>query len=337
MKYVFYETLKVLSFNVSSNELSYVDEAKNLIFRNQIITNNTSDSGYLLADKYFFYSNEDDYKTYLFDIETNVKQGLGYVGYPSERCFDGEIFVTYEYLDLIEFKQRLIYYNIKKNEKKVIKSDLGISLLYNNKVIATEYSKLLKSLSLITGEYEWETPINRSGEIFKILGVRDNELVVCWKRGWKLFGLLGIDIQTGVIVWNIDNNQLLNGHSLYFTDNQQSLFSAQGTNHNSYFIEIDLLSKQAIRLGEIEDLCKAQVEISRSQYKDGLIYFTASTHHDIFPDIIGVLDYKTLKILWQHRFDFDRLTHLKNFEVSEDKLYVLDSKDTLHIFEREAE
>jgi len=195
--------------------------------------------------------------------------------------------------------------------------------------------KLLKSLSLLTGEYEWETPLNRNGEIFKILGVRENELIVCWKRGMDYYGLLGIDIQTGKIVWNMDDNSLLNGLNLYFTENQKSIFSTKGDDKSSYFIEIDLENKEVQRYGEIPDLCKAKLVIHSSQYKDGLIYFTASTRHVFFPDVIGVFDYKTLKVLWQHRFTFDRLTHLKNLEVSDDKLYVLDSGDTLHIFERE--
>lgn len=306
----------------------------NTVFLNsKIIQSHIDVTSLTIFNQNLFFTSNSERKFYYFEnkvIEYNYSAWLN-------TLFENTVLV-YEYFYEDRLFDVFVYDFVQKKVVSRIKDRINVWDLFrkgNDLYLYDSLKTTLKSLSLITGEYEWETPINRSGEIFKILGVRDNELVVCWKRGEKLFGLLGIDIQTGEIVWNIDNNQLLNGHSLYFTDNQQSLFSTKGTNHNSYFIEIDLLSKQAIRFGEIEDLCKAQVEISRSQYKDGLIYFTASTHHDIFPDIIGVLDYKALKVLWQHRFDFDRLTHLKNFEVTEDKLYVLDSKDPLHIFEKE--
>lgn len=211
----------------------------------------------------------------------------------------------------------------------------GENLRINDYIIFKASQVVISLLDIITLKIKWETPLNRNGEIFKILGVRENELIVCWKRGMDYYGLLGIDIQTGKIVWNMDDNSLLNGLNLYFTENQKSIFSTKGDDKNSYFIEIDLENKELQRYGEIPDLCKAKLVIHSSQYKDGLIYFTASTRHVFFPDVIGVFDYKTLKVLWQHRFTFDRLTHLKNFEVSDDTLYVLDSGDTLHIFERE--
>ncbi len=194
--------------------------------------------------------------------------------------------------------------------------------------------QIIQSLSLLTGLYKWEVPLNRNGEIFKVLGVRENELVVCFKQGLDYYGLLGIAIETGKIMWNIDDNFLLNGLNMSFTSNQASIFSTKGEGRNSYFIELDLTTKQAIRYGEIVDLCKEKLAISTSFLKDDLVYFTAG-NHTFFPNTIGIFDYKTLKLLWKHTFSFDKHTHLKEMQVAENKLYVLDSGGTLHIFEKE--
>lgn len=236
----------------------------------------------------------------------------------------------------IETAQKIFINTLNLEDERILTNNYNWGYLYlTSSNLFVGKGMFIQSLSPITGEYEWEIPLNRNGEIFKILGVRENELVVCWKRGIDYFALLGIDIQTGEIVWNIDDNFLLNGLSLHFTPNQNSLFSTKGEDRNSYFIEIDLQNKQAKRYGEIPDLCKAKLAISSSLLKDNLVYFTASTRHVFFPDTIGVFDYKTLEILWKHTFDFDKSTHLKNIEVDGNKLYVLDTEGILHIFEKE--
>lgn len=159
MKFILSKKLEVLSFRVSSKELSYADKSKNLIFRNQIVTTNTSSTGYFLRGRYFFYGNETDYITRFVDLKTHKTMAIGYVGTPSEQLFDGEIFVTHEYLDLVDFKQQLISYNIKTNKKKVIKANVGAVLMLNKNVITREGAITIRSLSLLTGKYEWEVDL----------------------------------------------------------------------------------------------------------------------------------------------------------------------------------
>ncbi len=315
------------------NEKLFLCANHTIFLNNEIIQTNIDEASLMVFNEKLFFTSNTEKKTYYFDekvSEINFSSWL-------HTLFDSTVLI-FEY----SFQERLfkifIYNFLKKEITNEVEKKISLWNLFrrNDFIYFYDYSKtILKSLSLLTGEYEWQTQINRNGEIFKILGVRKNELVVCWKRGIDYFALLGINIQTGEIVWNIDDNFLLNGLSLYFTPNQNSLFSTKGEDRNSYFIGIDLQNKQAKRYGEIPDLCKVKLSISSSLLKDELVYFTASTRHVFFPDTIGVFDYKTLKLLWKHTFDFDRNTHLKNIEVDGNKFYVLDSGGTLHIFERE--
>lgn len=332
------EIENVISFKVLDKYLAFkLKENKRLLYLNSTIVDEDN-RGYLFFQNSLCLHNEA--KTTFLNLQTNERTEISII-------FNGDSgYFENTYISSINSKQEEDYrwtsnyvmYQINPFKKlyELPHRYYGSGYRFKNQYIQMQNElKLLKSLSLLTGEYDWETPLNRNGEIFKILGVRENELVVCWKRGMDYYGLLGINAQSGQIVWNIDNNLLLNGLSLYFTENQQTLFSTKADGNSSYFIEIDLTTKQTHRYGEIVDLCKNKWAISSSQYKDGLVYFTASTHHFLFPNILGVLDYQRLKLLWYHHFDFDRNTHLKNFEVDGSKLYVLDSADTLHIFERE--
>lgn len=351
MMYILSKKIEVLSFRVSSNELSYADKSKNLTFRNQIITTNTSSNGYFLDGRYFFYGNETDYKTRFIDFKTNkTTEILGYIGSPSEQLFDGEIFVTHEYLDLVEFKQQLISYNIKTNEKKVIKANVGAVLLHNKNVITREGAIILRSLSLLTGEYEWELDLGVQGlEVGGILGVEGANLIVLCENKQHQQVLLSLDVATGREVWRRDL-QVSHGGTYAFNEDKTSIFYmhagglwlngvrvAQGSN---IFREIDTADGSVRREGVLWQMDGAGLGIKNCTFQDGFIYFTA-VYQSFGPTVIGVLDYETLSLLWWEEVQMQEADGFGNFflnqplQVSENRIYVLDKTHVLHIYERD--
>ena len=198
--------------------------------------------------------------------------------------------------------------------------------------------QVISAINLISGNYNWQSPLNRNGDIFRLLGVRNDELLVLWKRGYDTYGVIAFNIQNGQILWNIDNNPLLNGLTTEFTNNQHSLFSTKGEGGGSYFIELDLNLKQVSRYGDLPGFRQNNLQITWSWVKEDKVYFTA-LHQSRFANTVGVFDYQTLELLWWETLPLsanDFIGGGESLQVDENKLYVLDSGGTLHIFERES-
>lgn len=229
--------------------------------------------------------------------------------------------------------------------KKGFKSDLSINYKYSWEFIFAYKStiiffqnSILKLYSISSETIEWEAYINRNGDIFHLLGVRNDELLVLWKRGYDTYGVIGFNIHNGHILWNIDNNPLLNGLTTEFTNNQHSLFSTKGEGGGSYFIELDLNLKQVSRYGDLPGFRQNNLQITWSWVKEDKVYFTA-LHQSRFANTVGVFDYQTLELIWWETLPLsanDFIGGGESLQIDGDKLYVLDSGGTLHIFERES-
>ncbi len=183
----------------------------------------------------------------------------------------------------------------------------------------------------------WQTQIMRNGKILNFLGVHENVLVVCLQLG-NAYGLMGLDIYTGKILWNRDDWGLLQGHHTTMKDGK--IFSLKGGfSSDSYYLEADIATVSLIRYGEVPNLKKHGFSVFNYTLHENSIYFTANKLGTTDATIIGVLAYDNLELLWWQEVELqnEAFFGLSNKPVIDgDRLYILDTGGTLHIFERES-
>lgn len=322
----------IAGFTTSKGWISYNTKQEELFLNDTRIDTKTSTCGYFFSDKYFSFSNNSDFQNSILDLKTNQVSRIGKISLQIQTKRK-ELYIAFEKTN---GNKSLILFDIETLKKvNIIENfDLGISLLFEDNLVITEGWTKIKSLSIETGEYLWETQINRNAEILKLLGIRADELIVCLKRGNMDFGLLGINIHTGEIAWNMDDNDLLNGYTLNFSPDENALFCVKNSGFKSYYLELDLFTKKPLRFDEIPNFFDLGLIIERIWVKDNLIYFFARKGSK-FSTVAGVMDYKTLEILWQEQIVVGSWAYLSDLQVDNDKLYILDGEGVLHIFEKE--
>jgi hypothetical protein len=222
------------------------------------------------------------------------------------------------------------------------------NLLFTEKLKTT-----LSSLSLLTGEYEWEADLGEKlgtyDSIAKIVGVVDEVLWVISQRGI----LFGIEINTGELLYhlNYDNVESFKEigqvnakyyHSLFDEANKKLI----GIYRNQYW-EIDLTNPTTgLQVFDIEAINPAYFShpdfYFRGSYWAAPEGVTFDSDYIYFRDIevatVGIMHRQTKQIEWHTRLNDQepRVRDVINdIQVSGNKLYVLDTGGTLHIFERE--
>ncbi|MDI9880167.1 hypothetical protein [Flectobacillus longus] len=206
---------------------------------------------------------------------------------------------------------------------------------YIDKIFCNHQHDNFKILALNTnGAIIWQTQLNRNGKILNFLGVHEDVLVVCLQFG-NTYGLMGLDINTGKILWNRDDWGLLQGH--HTTMQNGKIFSLKGgAFSDSYYLEADIATVSLLRYGEVPNLKKHGFSIFNYTLYENFIYFTASKIGTSEATIVGVLAYDSLELLWWQEVELENGAFLaQKPQVDGDKLYILDTGGTLHIFEKE--
>lgn len=247
-------------------------------------------------------------------------------------------------LEKVEGKRNLIVLDLLSKEKKLIQRNIsfGIKLLVNNNLIINEGWLTLKSLSLLTGEYEWEVDLGEYGQIWKILDVEKGLLWVLTDGDIEreISGtILGIEPANGQVIVRIPpRTELYNPYQTKFSEDRKTLISIRTLGVATWLIEFnlpDLSIKRQVRLRQLEE---ANIQMKNYILQDGLIYFTANAVRTLNPQYLGVMDSTTLDLLW-HQKVIEGTEGFVNQEpqVGGNKLYALDTGGTLYIFEREQE
>ncbi|KAF2517832.1 PQQ-binding-like beta-propeller repeat protein [Flavobacterium foetidum] len=297
-----------------------------------------------INDKYLFYGNLET--MVLYDFNNNIKKELN-----PEYSY---------YWDTLENNKVLISFNRRKNnlgkkisdyhwlhlEKNQLEKLLFIekaqNKIFNRSVIITESEFLIKSLSLNTGKYEWE--INLEQEIYnyqadgiqKIIGIYDGVLwLSCSKALW------GIDISNGKILYtytkpteimNLSDIKLdfFRGYDGYIDGENKKIV---GFEHETYY-ELDLTDlslKYWIFTQECNKIAAYAPHIGNKCYTKTHIYFIDNINGKIV-----IFNRITKNFDWIYTFPPESCTGILNdIQISKNKLYVLDTGGTLHIFEKE--
>ena len=226
---------------------------------------------------------------------------------------------------------------------------LGRSII--DKYIFRDFKKKIACRKIDSDSILWEFPLSSLGkwknswdeekffEVYKLIGIYNNILWAFIEIG----GFIGLDIKTGELKYRISEYHMgkeskLFFRSDYYLDNERGKIF--GLAH--IFIEIDLNQDPPFvtQYGLQEEFEKYNIKKANDiaedfVVQDNLLYFYLADQLRF-----GVLDINTKEIIYVSEpiavvERDDCFTQLKDLKVSENKVYILDSNHTLHIFERE--
>jgi len=203
----------------------------------------------------------------------------------------------------------------------------------------------LKSLSLLTGEYEWEVDLGKycqyiqdnelkNGGINQIIGINKQVLWVVCAEGRQL---VGIDVNTGGVLHTLVFEEL----SSEITETYFRVFPPCYLSGDTliccaykYYFEVclDTLSLRVLHTVPFE--WKNYSGISMHTLYSGLIYFTYKqpAPGDMTHSWLAVYEPENNRILW--KYELGNVTVNQPPQVSADKLYVLSAEGTLFVFEK---
>ena len=289
------------NYKIFDENLELIEEGKDRVF-------------YKLSEFYIAY-NRDGKNTILIDKKDNLIE-LEYIDRSSIRAFSNEYIYMYIY---------------KKNKTRNIMSIRAFSI---------QEKEHLWEFSLASfGKWKNSWDEERFFEVYKLIGIYNNILWAFIEIG----GFIGLDIKTGELKYRISEYHMgkeskLFFRSDYYLDNERGKIF--GLAH--IFIEIDLNQDPPFvtQYGLQEEFEKYNIKKANDTaedfvVQDNLLYFYLAEQLRF-----GVLDINTKEIIYVSEpiavvERDDSFTQLKDLKVSENKVYILDSNHTLHIFERE--
>lgn len=189
------------------------------------------------------------------------------------------------------------------------------------------------------GKEQWILNISNKFQqgtrLYNFLGVFEDDLLVVLDDS----SILRIDIQTGelkerfkMFLFPETENKIVAQYNFIQFQEDRLIYYRFGQ-----YAEYDLkLNKITYEFDIKEALKKEKLQDNVHSYiKEGdLLYFYVSGFGSFSLPSIVVLDIRTKEIVWKHILDNPDVFY-KDFQKSETALYLLDSGNTLHIFEKE--
>ena len=304
-------------------------------------------------------------KFYCSEWENNYKifdENLELVEEGKDKAF---LYLSKEFLEtyfLDEQQKIFITALLDREENLIVLGDIdrsAISVFSNEYIYVYIYKKdkiyddvmSIRAFSIQKKEHLWEFSLASFGkwknswdeerffEVYKLIGIYNNILWAFIEIG----GFIGLDIKTGELKYRISEYHMgkeskLFFRSDYYLDNERGKIF--GLAH--IFIEIDLNQAPPFvtQYGLQEEFEKYNIKKANDiaedfVVQDNLLYFYLAEQLRF-----GVLDINTKEIIYVSEpiavvERDDCFTELKDLKVSENKVYILDSNHTLHIFERE--
>ena len=252
---------------------------------------------------------------------------------------------------LVSKDKKTAILNIINNEFHYILNSRIFKFLEWKEKLFFKNKNTIQGIEIYTGQFLWEFPLSSLGkwknswdeerdfEVYKLIGIYNN---IFWAF-IEIGGFIGLDIKTGELKYRISEYHMgkeskLFFRSDYYLDNERGKIF--GLAH--IFIEIDLNQDLPFvtQYGLQEEFEKYNIKKANDTaedfvVQDNLLYFYLAEQLKF-----GVLDINTKEIIYISEpiavVERDNsFTRLRDLKVSENKVYILDSNDTLHIFERE--
>ncbi|WP_454978772.1 hypothetical protein [Capnocytophaga ochracea] len=299
---------------------------------------------------------------YIPDIYGNT-----YLIMEKETRFLKDIFIKKVISDsflLVSKDKKTAILNIINNEFHYILNSRIFKFLEWKEKLFFKNKNTIQGIEIYTGQFLWEFPLSVFGkfkykyseeekdyEVEQFIGMYNNILWVYLNAR----ELIGIDVETGKLKYRflgiekknavgIVENYLDNEDYYIFYGADFKLDTEKGVIFGlkaDRFFEIDLNKESIIPYlfglqNKMEKVGLNKNDISGDTFlQDNLLYFCSI--NDLR---FGILDINTKEIIYISEpiavvERDDCFTQLKDLKVSENKVYILDSNHTLHIFERE--
>ena len=278
-------------------------------------------------DKAFLYLSKEFLETYFLDEQQKI-----FITALLDREGNLMVLGNIDKFSISFFQMGVYIYVYKKN--KIYDDVMSI------RAFSIQEKKHLWEFSLASfGKWKNSWNEERFFEVYKLIGIYNN---IFWAF-IEIGGFIGLDIKTGELKYRISEYHMgkeskLFFRSDYYLDNERGKIF--GLAH--IFIEIDLNQDPPFvtQYGLQEEFEKYNIKKANDTaedyvIQDNLLYFYLAEQLRF-----GVLDINTKEIIYISEpiavvERDDCFTQLKDLKVSENKVYILDSNHTLHIFERE--
>ena len=265
--------------------------------------------------------------------------------------FSDSSFIYYD-----RVSKRLMYNDLELLRGKMLSSYIFDDLLFFEK------ENKIQTINFLSGQFLWEFPLSSLGkwknpytdeeidfQVRRLIGIYNNIFWVFLNAE----GFIGLDIETGELKYRIpEYHQAIGKTSTSSYDDSKGFFRSDYLLNSEkgkilglavdVFIEIDLTQEPPFvtQYGLQEEFEKYNIKKANDTagsyvVQNNLLYFYLAEQLKF-----GILDINTKEIIYisepitvvERDYSFTRLRDLK---VSENKVYILDSNHTLHIFERE--
>ena len=264
---------------------------------------------------------------------------------------------------LVSKDKKTAVFDIKNNEFHYVLNFRIFKFLEWKKKYFLKNKNNIQGIEICTGQFLWEFPLSSLGkgkdystdeefdyEVEQFVGIYNNILWVYIERG----GFIGLDIQTGELkhrILGIPKGNLLGKVDSYVDSEEFYIF---------YRAKFILDEKKGIIIGLIADRF-FEIDLNKEKItpmlygmwdkmeKMNLKKYGVSGNTSLQGDLLyfyndkelqfGILDINTKEIIYISEpiavvERDDSFTRLRDLKVSENKVYILDSNHTLHIFER---
>jgi len=304
-----------------------------------------------------------DFNPSFFNVFTNrsVNTFLNYQGKVINTFEERNFYYYFSDSSFIYYdrvSKRLMYNDLELLRGKILSSYIFDDLLFFEK------ENKIQTINFLSGQFLWEFPLSSLGkgkdyntdeefdyEVEQFVGIYNNILWVYIERG----GFIGLDIQTGELkhrILGIPKGNLLGKVDSYVDSEEFYIF---------YRAKFILDEKKGIIIGLIADRF-FEIDLNKEKItpmlygmwdkmeKMNLKKYGVSGNTSLQGDLLyfyndkelqfGILDINTKEIIYISEpiavvERDDSFTRLRDLKVSENKVYILDSNHTLHIFERE--
>ena len=194
-----------------------------------------------------------------------------------------------------------------------------------------------------TGSLNWRLNLSSNGEIRKLLGIVNNlPWVTCYLKEslTKTYHtLLALDVKTGEIIFSRNDMPYFHSSACVLNESNNTIISILRRFDQTFFLELDALSGNIIREQQLTELEEKGFVFGGANnltlYKDKL-YMVVTAVKTIFGKTLAILDLSDLSIPWISKVTEGKATISRDPEVTDTHLYVLDTENTLHIFEKES-